>query len=153
MTPLPNFQTVEEAFLYCRDMDASLAEPDPRLHVMPLFREQMMIVVPRSAIQAGLLLNGIAAIALLMFMATLATAPADRLPSADLWLLKQALLVFGVGVFLAGATFVNAYVAQGALASGKTTGIGTLMRRLGLGLIAGSLLLFLVGLALAVSAI
>jgi hypothetical protein len=38
-------------------------------------------------------------------------------------------------------------------ASGKTTGIGTLMRRLGLGLIAGSLLLFLVGLALAVSAI
>jgi hypothetical protein len=72
-------------------------------------------------------------------MATLATAPADRVPSADLWLLKQALFVFGVGVFLAGATFVNAYVAQGALASGKTTGIGTLMRRLGLGLIAGSL--------------
>jgi len=26
MTPLPNFQTVEEAFLYCRDMDAPLAE-------------------------------------------------------------------------------------------------------------------------------
>jgi hypothetical protein len=41
----------------------------------------------------------------------------------------------------------------GALASSKTTGVGTLMRRLGLGLIAGSPLLFLVGVIIAVSAI
>jgi hypothetical protein len=114
---------------------------------------ELRVGLARSAIQTALLLNGVAAVALLMFMAALATAPSDHVPSADLWLLKRAILVFGVGVFIAGATFVNAYVAQGALASGKATNIGTAMRRLGLGLIAGSLLLFLVGLGIAVSAI
>jgi hypothetical protein len=72
----------------------------------------------RPAIQAGLLLNGVAAITLLMFMAIFISSP-DRVSSIDLWLLKRALLVFGVGVFLAGATFVN---AQDALASGKNHG-------------------------------
>jgi hypothetical protein len=114
---------------------------------------ELRVGLARSAIQAALLLNGIAAIVLFTFKAILATAPAERALSTDLGLLRGALLVFGIGVFLAGATFVNAYVAQGALASGHATGIGTLMRRLGLGLIAGSLLLFLLGVAMAVSAI
>jgi hypothetical protein len=61
---------------------------------------ELRVGLARSAIQAALLLNGAAAIALLMFIASLTTAPSDRLPFADLWLLKQAILVFGVGVFL-----------------------------------------------------
>ena len=106
----------------------------------------------RSAIQAGLLLNGAAAITLFIFLAVLARTPADPALSPGLWRLKLAILIFGLGVFLP-ATFVNAYVAQGALASGQSSGIGTVMRRLGLGLITASLLLFLAGLLIAVGAL
>jgi hypothetical protein len=45
-------------------------------------------------------------------------------------------------------TFVNAYVAQGAIASGHASAFGNAMRRLGLSLIAASLLLFLAPLLL-----
>jgi hypothetical protein len=48
---------------------------------------------------------------------------------------------------------VNAYVAQGAIASGQSSAFGNTMRRLGLGLIVGSLFLFLIGLGLVVAAI
>ena len=61
--------------------------------------------------------------------------------------------LFGLGMFLAGITFVNAYIAQGAIASGRSGAFGTAMRRLGLGLIVASFLLFLAGVGLAVSAI
>ena len=61
--------------------------------------------------------------------------------------------LFGLGMFLAGMTFVNAYIAQGAIASGSSSAFGNVMRRLGVGLIVASLLLFLVGVGLAVSAI
>ena len=60
-------------------------------------------------------------------------------------LLKWAVGVFGAGLFLGAITFVNAYVAQGALASGRSTFLGDSLRRLGLGLIVASLLLFLLG--------
>jgi hypothetical protein len=50
-------------------------------------------------------------------------------------------------------TFVNAYVAQGAIASGRSSAFGNAMRRLGLSLIVASLLLFLAGIALVVLAI
>ena len=36
----------------------------------------------------------------------------------NLVLLKWAFAVFGVGLFIPGMTFVNAYVAQDAIASG-----------------------------------
>jgi hypothetical protein len=48
---------------------------------------------------------------------------------------------------------VNAYVAQGAIASGRSSAFGNTMRRLGLSLIVISLLLFLAGIALVVLAI
>jgi uncharacterized membrane protein len=73
-----------------------------------VFFIELRVGLARSAIQTALLLNGVAAIAVLMFMAALATAPADHVPSADLWLFTRAILIFGIGVFLAGATFVNA---------------------------------------------
>ena len=60
---------------------------------------------------------------------------------------------FRLGMFLAGMTFVNAYIAQGAIASGRSSAFGTVMRRLGFGLIVASLLLFLAGVGLAVRAI
>jgi hypothetical protein len=68
-------------------------------------------------------------------------------------LLKWAFAIFGVGLFVAGMTFVNAYVAQGAIASGRSSAFGNAMRQLGLNLIVASLVLFLVGIALVVLAI
>ena len=56
-------------------------------------------------------------------------------------------------MFLAGMTFVNAYIAQGAIASGRSSAFGNVMRRLGLSLIVASLLLFLAAVGLVVSAI
>jgi hypothetical protein len=68
-------------------------------------------------------------------------------------LLKAALVSFGAGLFLASITFVNAYVAQGALASGESSAFGDAIRRFGLVLIVASLMMFLLGLALVVAAI
>jgi hypothetical protein len=95
---------------------------------------ELRVGLARSAIQTALLLNGGASVALLLFLASL-------LPRACL------------GLFLAGMTFVNAYVAQGAIATGRSSAFGNTMRRLGLSLIVASLLLFLAGIALVVLAI
>ena len=106
----------------------------------------------RSAIQTALLLNGGASVALLLFLASL-LPPAPCGPPVNLVLLKWAFAIFGLGLFLAGMTFVNAYVAQGAIATGRSSAFGNTMRRLGLNLIVASLLLFLAGIALVVLAI
>jgi len=58
-----------------------------------------------------------------------------------------------LGLFVASMTFVNAYVAQGAIASDQSNAFGNTMRRLGLSLIIVSLLLLLAGIALVVAAI
>jgi hypothetical protein len=99
----------------------------------------------RSAIQAALLLNGGASVALLLCLASLSPPAPGGLP------VKFA--IFGLGLFIASLTFVNAYVAQGAIASGRSTPFGNTMRRLRLNLIVASLLLFLAGIALVVLAI
>ena len=114
---------------------------------------ELRVGLARSAIQAGLLLNGGGAVALLLFLATILTASGQRSHAVELLPLKWALALFGLGMFLAGMTFVNAYIAQGAIASGSSSAFGNVMRRLGVGLIVASLLLFLVGVGLAVSAI
>lgn len=62
--------------------------------------------------------------------------------------LKWAFAIFGIGLFIASMTFVNAYVAQGAIASGRSSAFGN-----ALSLIVASLLLFLAGIALVVLAI
>jgi hypothetical protein len=67
--------------------------------------------------------------------------------------LKWAFALFGAGLFLASITFVNAYIAHGALASGQSSAFGNTVRRLGLGLIMASLLLFLAGVGLVLTAI
>src|SRR5262245_24219352 len=50
----------------------------------------------------------------------------------NLVLLKWAFASFGAGLFIAGMTFVHAYVAQGAIAYGPLTALGNSIRRLGL---------------------
>lgn len=113
---------------------------------------ELRVGLARAAIQSALLLNGGAAIALLL-MANIRGSASQRGLRVDIGLLKWALAVFGIGLFLGAITFVNAYVAQGAIASGQSNAFGHAMRRIGLGLIVGSLLLFLVGLGLVVAAI
>ena len=124
------------------------AETSP---VQLLFIE-LRVGLARSAIQAALLLNGGANVALLLFLARLWPPVPGGLP-VNLVLLKWAFAIFGLGLFLAGMTFVNAYVAQGAIASGRSSAFGNTMRRLGFNLIVASLLLFLTGIALVVLAI
>jgi hypothetical protein len=113
---------------------------------------ELRVGLARSAIQTALLLNGGASVALLLFLASL-LPPAPGGPPVNLVLLKWAFAIFGLGLFLAGMTFVNAYVAQGAIATGRSSAFGNTMRRLGLNLIVASLLLFLAGIALVVLAI
>ncbi|MFZ0397505.1 MAG: hypothetical protein WAM06_05625 [Methyloceanibacter sp.] len=113
---------------------------------------ELRVGLARSGIQAALLLNGGASVALLLLLASLLPPAPGGLPM-NLVLLKWAFAIFGLGLFLAGMTFVNAYVAQGAIATGRSSAFGNTMRRLGLNLIVASLLLFLAGIALVVLAI
>ncbi len=114
---------------------------------------ELRVGLARSAIQSALLLNGGAAIAVLIFLANLLSSPVQPNASVDMPLLKWAVGVFSAGLFLGAITFVNAYVAQGVLASGRSTPFGDSLRRLGLGLIVASLFAFLLGAALTVAAI
>lgn len=113
---------------------------------------ELRVGLARAAIQSALLLNGGGAIALLFLLASLLPRP-ERHAIADIALLKAAIAVFGAGLFLGAITFVNAYVAQGAIASGKSASFGTFLRRLGLSLIVVSFVAFLLGTALVVAAI
>src|SRR3954463_7562696 len=67
----------------------------------------------RQAMQAYLLLNGAAAVALLAFLGSLATAPGGNARLAtNLGLLKIALTAFTTGVALAAATYWIAYTVH-----------------------------------------
>jgi hypothetical protein len=129
-----------------------MQEAAPTSPLQLLFIE-LRVGLARSAIQAALLLNGGGAVAILLFLAMIVTASGQQSPAVGVLPLKWALALFGLGMFIAGMTFVNAYIAQGAIASGRSGAVGTVMRRLGLGLIVASFLLFLAGVGLAVSAI
>ncbi len=129
--------------------DQAKTSPD----ALQLLFIELRVGLARSAIQAGMILNGIAAIVVLAFIASLVRAPAGGALQAEAGQLKIGAGIFGLGVFVAAITFVNAYVAQGAIASGRQSAFGNGLRRLGLGLITGSLALFLVGLAISLSAI
>ena len=135
---------------YLASIDAmqETAETSP----LQLLFIELRVGLARSAIQAALLLNGGASVALLLLLASLLPTAPGVLP-VNVVLLKWAFAIFGLGLFLAGMNFVNAYVAQGAIATGRSSAFGNTMRRLGLNLIVASLLLFLAGIALVVLAI
>jgi hypothetical protein len=133
--------------------EAGRMQETPQASQLQLLFIELRVGLARAAIQAALLLNGGAAVALLLLIANILGSASQSVLRVDIALLKWALAVFGVGLFLGAITFVNAYVAQGAIASGQSSAFGNAMRRIGLGLIVGSLLLFLVGLGLVVAAI
>jgi hypothetical protein len=114
---------------------------------------ELRVGLARSAIQAGMILNGIAATVVLAFLASLVRTPAGGVIQAEASQLKMATAVFGIGAFLAAITFVNAYVAQGAIASGRSSALGNGLRRLGLALIIGSLGSFPLGVTIVLDAI
>jgi hypothetical protein len=136
------------SYLASTDAMQETAETSP----LQLLFIELRVGLARSAIQAALLLNGGASVALLLLLASLLPPAPGGLP-VNVVLLKWAFAIFGLGLFLAGMTFVNAYVAQGAIATGRSSAFGNTMRRLGLNLIVASLLLFLAGIALVVLAI
>jgi hypothetical protein len=129
--------------------DQAKPHPDP----LQLLFIELRVGLARSAIQTGMILNGVAAVVVLAFLASLVRAPVGGALQAEASQLKIAAGMFGLGVFVAAITFVNAYVAQGAIASGRQSAFGNGLRRLGLGLIVGSLVLFLIGLATSLWAI
>lgn len=90
---------------------------------------ELRVGLARSAIQAALLVNGGAAVAVLLFLAHVVGSPVDGPLPANVVLIKWAFAVFGLGLFVASMTFVNAYVAQGAIASGQSNAFGNTMRR------------------------
>jgi len=132
-------------------MDAMQESGQPT--ALQLLYIELRVGLARSAIQAALLLNGGAAVTLLLFLAHVVGSPVDGSLPANVLLIKWAFAVFGLGLFVASMTFVNAYVAQGVIASGQSNAFGNTMRRLGLSLIVVSMLLFLAGIALVVAAI
>ena len=136
------------SYLASIDATQETAETSP----LQLLFIELRVGLARSAIQAALLLNGGASVALLLLLASLLPPAPGGLP-VNLVLLKWAFAIFGLGLFLAGMNFVNAYVAQGAIATGRSSAFGNTMRRLGLNRIVASLLLFLAGIALVVLAI
>ena len=101
-----------------------MQEAAPTSPLQLLFIE-LRVGLVRSAIQAGLLLNGGGAVTLLLFLATILTASGQRSHAVELLPLKWALALFGLGMFLAGITFVNAYIAQGVIAPGRSSAFGT----------------------------
>ena len=103
-----------------------------------------------AGIQAAMLLNGGAAVAILALMGSLATSP--RNPVVDVLAIKWSLLAFGVGAFLAAGVYFVGYLVQNSLASDPERGAAHRSRWIGVAMIATSLVLFLVGVAIAAMA-
>jgi hypothetical protein len=125
----------------------------PQVSPLQLLFIELRVGLARSAIQSSMLLNGGAAVALLLLLGNVLASPAQCSLLVDVSHLKWAFALFGAGLFLASIIFVNAYIAQGALASGQSSAFGNTVRRLGLSLIMASLLLFLAGVGLVLTAI
>jgi hypothetical protein len=95
-------------------MDAMQESGQPT--ALPLLYIELRVGLARSAIQAALLLNGGAAVTLLLFLAHVVGSPVDGPLPANV-------AVFGLGLFVASMAFVNAYVAQGAIASDQSNSV------------------------------
>ena len=104
----------------------------------------------QGGIQAGMLLNGGAAVAVLALMGNLATAKRNDL--VDIGGLKWSLLAFGIGVFLAASTYTVGYMVQDKLAHEPGHATAHRSRVIGVVMVLGSLALFLLGVAIAAMA-
>jgi len=109
----------------------------------------------RAAIEAALLLNGGASVALLAFLGNLAIAHQTTGLTGNFHALKYAFLCFGVGVMLAAISSVVAFLIQNVAiahpkqAEGRT---GRRLRWVGIGMVVVSLVFFAVGIVVAANA-
>jgi hypothetical protein len=110
----------------------------------------------RAAIQAALLLNGGASVALLAFLGNLAIAQQTKGLTGNFVTFKDAFVCFGIGVMLAASSNVVAFLIQNVAiahpkdAEGRT---GRRLRWVGIGTVVASLFLFAVGIAVAANAL
>ena len=109
----------------------------------------------RAAIQAALLLNGGASVALLAFVGNLAIAHQTTGLTGNLVAFKDAFVCFGIGVMLAASSSVVAFLIQNVAiahlkeAEGRT---GRRLRSVGIGMVVASLFLFAIGITVAANA-
>ena len=110
----------------------------------------------RAAIQAALLLNGAASVALLAFLGNLAIAQQTKGLAGNFVSFKEAFVCFGIGVMLAASSSVVAFLIQNVAiaypkdAEGRT---GRRLRFVGIGMVVASLFLFAVGITVAANAV
>jgi hypothetical protein len=110
----------------------------------------------RAAIQAALLLNGAASVALLAFLGNLAVAQQTKGLAGNFVTFKEAFVCFGIGVMLAAGSSVVAFLIQNVAiarprqAEGRT---GRRLRSVGIGMVVGSLSIFAVGITVAANAL
>jgi hypothetical protein len=110
----------------------------------------------RAAIQAALLLNGAASVALIAFLGNLAIAQQTKGLAGNFVTFKEAFVCFGIGVMLAASSSVVAFLIQNVAiahpkdAEGRT---GRRLRFVGIGMVVASLFLFAVGITVAANAV
>lgn len=114
---------------------------------------QLRAALARAAIQAYLLLNGGAAVALLAFLGNLATAPENTRLAADLGLLKLALMVFNTGVALAATSYWVGYQVYTDYIENPNSTRGHGLRQLAVALNVLALGLFVTGIIICATAI
>jgi hypothetical protein len=114
---------------------------------------QLRAALARAAIQAYLFLNGAAALALLSFLGSLATAPDNTRLVADLGLLKLALMIFNVGVAVCAFSYLVGYLTYTAYIDDPKSPKGNKLRRAAVVLNVGALLLFVAGILVSAMAI
>lgn len=110
----------------------------------------------RASIQAALLLNGAASVALLAFLGNLAVAQQTKGLAGNFVTFKEAFVCFGIGVMLAASSSVVAFLIQNVAIARPRQAEGTTGRRLrsvGIGMVVASLFLFAVGLTMAAHAL
>jgi hypothetical protein len=109
----------------------------------------------RASIQAALLLNGGASVALLAFLGNLAIAHQTKGLAGAFVTFRDAFVCFGIGVMLAAGSSVVAFLIQNVAianlkqAEGRT---GRRLRWVGIGMVIASLFLFAIGIAVAANA-
>ena len=114
---------------------------------------QLRATLARAAIQAYLLLNGGAAVALLAFLGNLATAPENTRLVADLGMLKFALMIFNTGVALAATSYWAVYQVYTDIIADPNSLRAMRLRQLAVSLNLLALFLFVTGIVICSQAI
>ena len=103
-----------------------------------------------GAIQAALLLNGAASVALLAFLGYLAIAQQTKGLAGNFVTFKEAFVCFGTGVMLAASSSVVAFLIQNVAIAHPKDGR---FRLVGIGMVVASLFLFAVGITVPANAL